>query len=87
VSHAHKQPWQGVYIPASHTCLCGKRAYRTRQDARTVVKEMRRKGHIRGDALRLSTYRCTSGVWHVGHRQPAGDPNLNDPRITFLEEQ
>lgn len=82
----HPRPWQGVFVPSSHTCICGKRAYKTRDQARTVAKEMRRKGHIRADALRLSTYRCDTGMWHVGHRQPEGQPNVNDPRLRFLED-
>lgn len=48
---------------------------------------MRRKGDIREDALRLSSYRCDTGVWHVGHRQPNGTPNVNDPRLRFLEDR
>jgi hypothetical protein len=81
-----KQPWQGAFIPSSHTCGCGKRSYKTRGDARKVAKEMRRKGHIRTDAARLSTYRCDTGVWHVGHQQPGSIPNVNDPRLRFLED-
>ena len=42
------------------TCQCGKRAYRRKQDAKTV-----RRTHG-GD--HLSVYRCTSGYWHIGHR-------------------
>lgn len=42
-------------------CICGKRGYHHKRDAKTV-----RRVHG-GD--HLSVYRCTtSGYWHIGHR-------------------
>lgn len=43
------------------TCICGKRGYFAKRDAKTV-----RRVHG-GD--HLSVYRCgSSGYWHIGHK-------------------
>lgn len=79
-----QDPYGGTYVSFVQTC-CGKRGYHTRADARKVVKEMRRNHQIRDSADRLSTYRCPTGRWHVGNEYGKG-PNVNDPRLRFLEE-
>lgn len=74
-----KQPHHGTYVRA-WPCECGKRGYKDRDAAKTVVKEMRRKGDSNPD--RLNVYRChvDPDYWHVGHRPSAHlTPNLNDP--------
>ena len=62
-----RQPFHGTYVPA-HRCQCGNRGFVSRQDAKTVAKEMHRE---RGLALR--TYRCSLDErnWHVGPRDAA----------------
>ena len=75
----------GDFVPHMLTCICGKRGYHNRREARQVAKEMRRNHMLRADAVRLCTYKCHTGVWHVGNRHWPG-PNVNDPRIHFLED-
>jgi hypothetical protein len=73
--------------PPPVRCACGKLAYTRRGEARSVVRRMRREGDR--DPQSLGTYRCKSGndLWHVGHVNPnANGPNLNDPRVRFVEE-
>lgn len=72
-----KQPVFGTYVRA-WPCACGKRGYRDRSAAKTVVKEMRRKGDR--DPERLQAYRCEVDPdhYHVGHR-PYAPPNWNSP--------
>lgn len=72
-----------------YSCPCGKRGYWTRQDARTVVKEMRRQGALR-EAARVSTYRCelSPDFWHVGHTTRHNlAPDMNDPRLRWVDTQ
>lgn len=76
-----RQPAHGNYIHGL-PCECGKRGYRDRDDAKAVVKEMRRRGKTRSD--RVDTYECQVDprYWHVGHRSHnAGRVNLNDPQV------
>lgn len=42
-----------------HTCECGKRSYGDKREAKRVARLMH------GD--HVSSYRCESGGWHVGH--------------------
>lgn len=52
------------------TCPCPspKRSYRSRRDARMARRELH-------DST-LHVYLCTSsGLWHLGHRYPEGDPS------------
>lgn len=71
------QPFTGTYVSA-HSCMCGKRGFISRKDAKTVIREMKRKSG--DDALRA--YRCNQDErnWHVGHPPPwlrrADDPGL-----------
>lgn len=82
-----KQPIYGTYVRA-WPCACGKRGYPNRDDAKKVIKEMRRQGKIRDAAARISAYRCATDpdYWHVGHDASKG-PNVNDPRTRFLDEE
>lgn len=49
--------WVGI-------CICGKRAYLTKRDARQATRR------IRGRRGRLAAYRCDHDdrYWHVGHQ-------------------
>lgn len=52
------------------TCSCPrkKRAYSSRKEARMARHQLH-------DST-LHVYRCTySGLWHLGHRYPEGDPS------------
>ena len=72
--------------PPSVQCSCGKRGYQTRQQAGMVIRETKRIGDD-PNAKALHSYRCRqqSGLWHVGHSNPAVNwPNQNDPRLRFL---
>lgn len=74
------------YKPPSTSCICGKRGYVERRQARLVIREMKRIGDD-PNSNELRVYRCVegSGLWHVGHDNPAVNwPNLNDPRLRFL---
>lgn len=73
--------------PPSMGCVCGKRGYETRQQAKMVVREMKRRGDDAKPGHQAQTYRCDQGsrLWHIGHSNPAVNwPNLNDPRLRFL---
>lgn|GEM_PF-6868272 len=62
------------------TCPCGKRGYRTKADARTKVRELRRTEYNRGNDHPMGIYWCEvmlGGTWHVGHRPLAGRRDLN----------
>jgi hypothetical protein len=74
-----KQPHRGTYVRA-WPCECGKRGYKRREDAKLVVKEIRREGSTRPGHLEAYQCEVDPDYWHVGHR-PACDnaPNLNDP--------
>lgn len=75
------QTFHGTYV-RSWPCACGKRGYKTRDSAKTVVKEMRRKKDFPPNT-RLDAYPCRvdPDFYHVGPR-PASEwtPNLNDPK-------
>ena len=44
-----------------HSCICGKRSYHDKGDAKTVRRTMGDKG--------IGVYRCPiSGGWHLGHK-------------------
>lgn len=71
----------GVTASDWSTCVCGKRAWGTKRQAKDVVKVMReREAH--SEVLRA--YECVTapGRYHVGHTRPA--PNRNDGRLSFL---
>lgn len=45
--------------------LCAKRRYRTKKEAKRIIKSIRR---TRGDGEYLKAYRCVRCLgWHVGH--------------------
>lgn len=76
---ADRQPIHGTYVPARH-CRCGKRGYTSRKQARTVLREVRRKGDW--DISSLDIYRCRvdDTHWHLGHDSTRSKPpDLNDP--------
>lgn len=76
------QPYYGVFVHGK-PCDCGKQAFSSRAGAKTVVREMRRRGDR--DPQSLNVYRCHihRDAWHVGHR-PWVSANLNDPRLRWV---
>jgi len=86
-SAAYRRLKRSPPVPPPVRCDCGKLAYIRRGDARAVVRRMRREGAYQPESL--GTYKCKSGTdfYHVGHENPdAVRPNLNDPRLRFVEE-
>lgn len=75
------KPHTGTYV-RGWPCACGSRGYKTRDMAKTVVKEMKRKGDF-SPYNRLDAYQCQTDpdFYHVGPR-PTSEmaPNLNDPK-------
>ncbi len=50
------------FVPGGHPCpACGKRCWDTKADAKRIARRMGKQ------ARKLSTYRCVSGWWHLGH--------------------
>lgn len=62
-----RQPFSGTYVPYRR-CACGGRAYVSRQDAKTVKREMARKYGRDVVANTAQVYRCDvdDRSWHVG---------------------
>ena len=76
-SRSVSDPVFGTYV-RWWPCVCGKHGYRDRDAAKTVVREMKRKGDR--DPERLHAYQCDvdPDYFHAGHR-PFLTANLNDP--------
>lgn len=55
-----------TFVPWVGTCLCGKRCYQSKRDARTAARQ------LRGRDGRLDVYRCDHDdrYWHIGHQPP-----------------
>ena len=62
-----KQPIHGTFVQWI-PCCCGHRGYRDRAGAKTVVRELRRKGVP--NPMEVAAWRCDADpdLWHVGHR-------------------
>lgn len=77
------QPHYGTHIDAV-MCTCGRRGYRTKGQARTVLREMRRRKALPPRALAaLGVEACEQeeGIFHVSNTRASASerPNLNDP--------
>lgn len=72
------------YVYADFTCGdCGKQTWLNKQQARAVLRAMRRR---HPDARVLRVYRACRDGFHIGNAEATlrGRPNLNDPRLRFL---
>jgi len=71
--------WRRVHSPYSHvvqegythTCSCGKLAYRSKTEAKKAMREAQRR--YAGSAGHWNAYKCgtTAGIWHYGHLPPS----------------
>jgi len=70
--------WRNVHTPHhridhsgySHTCACGKLAYRSKTEAKKAMKECRTRV---GGTGHWGTYLCrtVADIWHYGHLPPS----------------
>ncbi len=80
LSQAKRVSYSGNYIPA-RPCRCGKRGYTSRQDARAVLREVRRKDSFSAEGMDIYRCRVDDTHWHLGHDGLEEAPNLNDPSV------
>lgn len=77
------------YVTNHGACgICGKILFGSRKTARSALRRMLSNGISRTDeqGRPLRVYRaCDRQAFHLGHSSLISTPNLNDPRLRWVE--